>query len=479
MRRIIITILIIALLLCLTTVTALADDASKPSSATEAQTALATAMTGVVAALFLAVCILLAIRGGAAADSGRMWPVLLLALVLAVCLRLITAAVYTGYATDMACFKYWSQAAYEGGLSNFYTSDMFADYPPGYMYVLYVLGFIRSAFAIDPGSMLFTVIVKLPSILAEAGLALFAYKVAGRHGKTFGLLVASLILFNPAMFFNSSVWGQIDAVFTLFAVLSLYYLKKENGILGAVFFTVALLIKPHAIMLAPVVGMYYIYSLFKKDAFGKAAWHIFGGLAAAAAIIAIAAVPFTGDQQPLWIIDKYAGTIGQYNYASLNAFNLYAMLGKNWTPSGETFLLLNYQTWGMIFIVLICASIVFLQWRSRDTRPLFDIGALLLLAVFMLAHAMHERYIVPVGVLLIFAYIDSRDRTTLFFAAAFALTALVNEAVTLYAPSVVTPAVPTVAVSAVNMVLFVAYAIITYRRVATRKVLIKSPALHG
>ena len=481
MRKIISFTIIIGALLFLTAGTALADDAFKPSNASDPQTALATILTGVVTVLFLMVCAMLVIKGGSGriGESGKMWPILLLAIILAVAMRLVTAAAYPGYATDIACFKGWAAAVYNGGPANFYTSGIFADYPPGYMYVLYVLEFIRSLFSIDSGSALFTMIIKLPSIIAEVVLALIAYKIAAkRQDKTFALLGASFILFNPALFFNSSVWGQIDAVFVLFIVLALYYLKKENGILGALFFAIALLIKPQAIIFAPVVGLAYVYALFKKGSHKKAIVHLLGGTAVAAALVALAVLPFTGTQEPLWIFAKYQGTIDHYQYASLNAFNLYAMLGSNWVPSSDPFLLLNYQTWGMIFILLICVSVVFLQWRTRDSRPLFDLSAFLVLSVFMLAHAMHERYIVPASVLLIFAYFFSHDRTTLLFAAGFTLTTLLNQMVTLYAQSVMTPPLPTIVISAVNMAMFVAYAIVTSKKLVTRTVMIKSPALH-
>ena len=346
MRRIITTIIIIGLLVVIASGTALADDAFKPSSASDSQTALASAMTAVTAVIFLVVLVMLLLRTGMQPDSGRVWPVLLLAVLLAVILRLITAAAYPGYTNDMACFRGWAVAAYESGPANFYTSGMFADYPPGYIYILYVLGFIRNVFAIDSGSTLFTVILKLPSILAEVGLALLAYRIMEkRQGKTAALLIASLLLFNPATFFNSSVWGQIDAVFVLAVVLCLYYLHKQNGIVGAVFFTAALLIKPQAIMLAPVVGLYYIYSLFKKSGKYKALMHMLLGAAASVLLIGVAAWPFTGSQESLWIIDLYKGTMAQYGYASLNAFNLYAMLGANWAEVDLPFLFMDYRTW--------------------------------------------------------------------------------------------------------------------------------------
>ena len=35
-------------------------------------------------------------------------------------------------------------------------------------------------------------------------------------------LAAALYAFNPAVIFNAAVWGQFDAIYTFFLVLSLY-----------------------------------------------------------------------------------------------------------------------------------------------------------------------------------------------------------------------------------------------------------------
>ena len=52
--------------------------------------------------------------------------------------RIIAAASYKGHETDMGCFSAWADMAFGNGLSQFYLSDSFHDYPPGYLYVLYM-----------------------------------------------------------------------------------------------------------------------------------------------------------------------------------------------------------------------------------------------------------------------------------------------------------------------------------------------------
>jgi len=482
MRKKLLAGLMLILAVCLPAAVALAEGTFKPSDASGPQTLFATALVFISGVIFLVVCILLFLRvaHGAAAEELKMWPTLLLVIALAVVMRVLTALVFTGYVTDIACFKGWAIAAYENGPANFYTSGMFADYPPGYMGVLWFLGFIRNIFNIDANGALFTLIIKAPSILAEVGTALLAYKIASeRVDRTVGLLCAAAVLFNPAMFFNSSAWGQIDAVLTLFIVLALWFLIKEQYIPAAAVYALAVIFKPQAIMFAPVVGLAYVYALFKKGGLGKAIVGIFGGAVAAAAVFAVFIWPFTGTQPFDWVLKVYNDAIGYYHYATINAFNVYTLAGLNWGGIPKFTLFGLEIAWGTVALGLICVGIVILQWRSREQRRFFDLAAFLVISVFMLMHGMHERYMIPACVCLIFAYIYSRDPVTLCFAAGFSVYTLLNEMLTLYAQSVVAPEMPARILSAVGVAMYAVYAVVTVRKLWSRKVLIKTPAMQG
>ncbi len=481
MRRYIFFAVALAAAMVLFTATAYAEnDVFRPSQATEQQTVLTTVFTLIVAAVFLLVCVLLLARAGGDSD-GRIWPAFVLAAAMAVVLRIFTALIFKGHETDTRCFTIWAETVYKTGPAQFYTQDMFSDYPPGYMYVLWLLGFIRSLLSIDINSVINILIIKLPSIAAEVITAVFVYKAASKQiGKMFGLLCASFLLFNPAMFFNSSAWGQIDAFFILFAVLTLYYIRKESPYLGALFFAVSLLIKPQALMFAPVVGLYYLYAMFKKGQLGRGLARALGGAVVFAAVFAAGVLPFTGSQQITWIVNKYAGTIGSYNYATVNAFNLFALTGGNWVDSSEPLWLnLPYATWGWIFVGMIISAVIILQWRSREYGRTFELAAFLVISVFMLAHSMHERYMLPACVFLLFGYVYTRETGTLLFAAAFSFTSLFNQMVTLYADTTLAPADAAFIIAAVNMVLFLIFVPYMARRLVSGRVVIKPPALKG
>ena len=70
------------------------------------------------------------------------------ALALALLMRLILGYCINGFDADIACFKAWAYYTHEVGLSNMYYSDFFLDYPPGYLYVLYLTEFFRKLLAI-------------------------------------------------------------------------------------------------------------------------------------------------------------------------------------------------------------------------------------------------------------------------------------------------------------------------------------------
>lgn len=80
-------------------------------------------------------------------QGGFMLPAAVLAA--AFVLRLLFASVIQGHPIDFFDFNGWADHAYTQGLPNFYGGGMFADYPPGYIYVLYLIGWLKHLFAVD------------------------------------------------------------------------------------------------------------------------------------------------------------------------------------------------------------------------------------------------------------------------------------------------------------------------------------------
>jgi dolichyl-phosphate-mannose-protein mannosyltransferase len=141
----------------------------------------------------------------------------------ALILRLWIAVSSSGYANDIALFMAWADHAAKQGLSGFYHSGMFVDYPPGYIYILYVLGMIKDMLSLDSASNAAMLLFKLPAILADLAAAYFIFQTGKKKaGYSVSLGLALLFLFNPAIIVDSAAWGQVDSIFALALVLSIY-----------------------------------------------------------------------------------------------------------------------------------------------------------------------------------------------------------------------------------------------------------------
>ena len=86
----------------------------------------------------------------------------------------------SGFAIDVGDFNAWGQRLASVGPGEFYEDGFFADYPPGYLYVLWLLGEIGSALAPALGSDITGGLVKIPGGLADVGVAAMLFVIARR-----------------------------------------------------------------------------------------------------------------------------------------------------------------------------------------------------------------------------------------------------------------------------------------------------------
>ena len=104
---------------------------------------------------------------------------LILLLAGAALVRVALSATTRGYAADIGTFSAWAGHAADG-LTSFYSPGYFADYPPGYIYLLWVIGKLRLVLGIDFDTPAFLVLLKLPAILADIATAGILFMLSRR-----------------------------------------------------------------------------------------------------------------------------------------------------------------------------------------------------------------------------------------------------------------------------------------------------------
>ena len=299
-------------------------------------------------------------------------------MVVAFLLRVIIGGVYHGHEQDMSCFIAWADMVYNDGFHKFYTT-MTEGYPPGYIYILYVIGWLRHIFSIPWNSAMSDILTKMPNILTDLGMGYLIYKVASeKFRETGAALLSAVYLFCPAIILDSVVWGQTDSIYVVFLAWMFYLIAKKKLIPSYFLFALAILLKPQAMMFAPVLLYGIIDHVFLED-FN---WKKFGinlGMGLVAILCMVIAVLPYGLQK---VISLYTNTVGSFEYASVNAYNFWTLVGKNWISQGDRGFGLSYQTWGTIFILLIVIATAFVNFRCKKTEAKYTyIGGMLIICI--------------------------------------------------------------------------------------------------
>lgn len=350
-----------------------------------------------------------------------------IAIGLAFILRVWIGLTAQGYQNDMNTFIAWGQRMVDLGPSKFYEEGYFADYPPGYLYILYMLSFIRGVFGFAHDSGGENLLFKLPAIISDLVLGYFIYQMSRKKlgtGIAFGLML--LFLFNPAVLINSAAWGQADSFFLIFLLLSIHGAANKKFVQSAILFALATLIKPQALIFTPVLMFaFYHHRAWKQLGFGA----LYG-----LGVFGLLAAPFFWNNGGLvGLINLYKSTLSSYPYSSVNAFNLYALTAPMWSSLDLTWLGITYRVWGFIFILVAVAVAAFYSFKKDrlDLSKSYFIGMALIVVVFVLGTKMHERYMFPAVILCMFTYIESKDRRFLSLFLGFSLTQYINVAYTL------------------------------------------------
>ena len=118
-----------------------------------------------------------------------------------------------GYERDIYWFGTWMRTAVERGVSRV-SLFVWCDYPPGYLYLLKTVGFLWTILTGSPipadNTFAMRFLVKIIPTLTDIFGAYALYGIAKpRVSRTMSLMVLTTFAFNPALVFNSAVWGQV------------------------------------------------------------------------------------------------------------------------------------------------------------------------------------------------------------------------------------------------------------------------------
>lgn len=352
------------------------------------------------------------------------WNNLIWVLGAAFIIKLIIAAAYEGHGTDMSCFSAWSDMIFSDGPWGFYHSDAFTDYPPGYMALLWIVGALRKGFSLDVATGTGRIVIKLFPILFDLGAGILVYQMAKKKfSEVSSLLLSVTYVLNPIIVLDSSAWGQVDGVFTFFVLLVAYYCMEEKRIPAYFAFVAGVLIKPQMLMFAPILIWTIIQQVFLQDFNAKKMVRdLIGGLSAIAAMI-LFTLPFGIDK----VFGQYVNTLGSYPYCTINAYNFWALMGQNWLPQTNTFLGIQASMWGTLAILVSVALSGLVYFKLKEDKSRYFLSMAVLIAnMFLFSVRMHERYLFPIIILLLAAFLVKPTKELFFTYVGFSVLHFLN-----------------------------------------------------
>jgi len=351
-----------------------------------------------------------------------------------------------GFVTDIQLFNDWATTLTRVGPGAFYASASSANYPPGYMYVLWLLGELGSILGPALGisaSGATLLLLKLPPILADVAIAALLYRAGSRwFGGRAGVVAAALYLLMPVSWFDSALWGQVDAVgamVMLAAVLALAEGWTEPAMVLAV---VAVLVKPQDaivfVVVLPVllrrhllrVGSGPVPQLGRRMAaldtwlggrltdqspLRLAVALLLGTIVGIALLLpfdlgvyapsSLATVPVVG--QVAGLIGLFGSVSGQFSVLTANAFNGWALVGNpplssiaasggSWTSDSVVILAgLTAVQLGAAMLVIVGLAVSAGLLLRDERRTIVLAFAVVAFAFYALPTRVHERYLFP------------------------------------------------------------------------------------
>ncbi|MFV0504774.1 MAG: phospholipid carrier-dependent glycosyltransferase [Lachnospirales bacterium] len=342
--------------------------------------------------------------------------------------RLVIARDVTGYKGDLRLFMFWANELAENGLNNFYYGDFFKDYAPVYMYVLYIMGTIAKILNLEIYSSGYTYFIKFAPIFFDGIISVLIYFI-GRKSLNFSANKASIFAliyaFNPAIIYDSSIWGQVDIFHTMIIGISLFLLYYKKYTMAYILYVIAILTKQQSLIFGPIY-LFSILNYFKENDIKNNVKFFFKHFCVSIAIVFIVCFPFVKNWDFKIILDTYIGTIDSYSYATLNAFNFHGFLGGNFIDINEKLFFISYKTFGHFMLVVVTVLALFYLYKNRTLSGLFFIGGFLNAWTFMFSIKMHERYLYPSLLMFLLAYMFNRRKEIIILFISFSITLYIN-----------------------------------------------------
>lgn len=299
---------------------------------------------------------------------------------------------------DLQTFGQWALAAADNPWNRAYEATNM-NYPPGALLIFEAIGRIyRALITNDPDRFFLRLAVKLPNVLFDCIGGIVIYGIARRFAEHRRALAASaLFALNPAIIYDSSIWGMNDSITSVSALAAVWLLVCGKRVSAWMVLGFAAFNKPPVVVLAPLF-MLEAFVTANREEWKERAIGLCSGILAALCVGWVLAYPFYTDHGFFAVyrrmVSWYVVGSSLYPYTSANAFNVHALFGDFFRSDTTPILFVPLKYWADVAFIAAAGFIYLRYARLRDERGLLEACFLVLLAFFLFLTEMHERYLI-------------------------------------------------------------------------------------
>lgn len=298
------------------------------------------------------------------------------------------------------------------GISAYYYTNNTVT-PFGYLYYLALYGLLRNAASIN-GYMGISIMLKLPSILADLGIIYLIYTfgrkyVGDKNAGIFSLLYAIL----PPVFMLNAGWGGTESLAILFALSIFICIVEKRNFWLIVCSLLGVLFSYEIVYILPLVLCYAVMQCIKRKTDKKFIIKAVAGVFSFFVGFYLLTLPMTYGYvaigYPMFVFQRVYDIMAADALACLNNFNLFAIIGLNGqVASNATFII------SIVVVMSVWAYSIYLYVAKRNRLNLLLAGAFTMLSVNTFAVNQNNAMAV-IGVVLLMMYaMLSRDKRIYF-----------------------------------------------------------------
>ena len=229
--------------------------------------------------------------------------------------------------------------------------------------------------------------LKLPGIIADIFTFTIIYKFLTKQKSKRPLLLAGLYLFNPAVIYISSVWGQIEPITNLFLVWSLYLaVYSPLRYFSILVFALGVLTKQTTLWFGPLYLILWLKQLTKDEVFRGLVLSL-GAFFASFLLFKIG---------PGSAIGIYFQTLsGSSSLVSDAAWNIWHFLFPTGTEDSVLLGGISVRTISIAILLISLGYFLFKELKNFSIPRFLNHLFIWSLLVFFIQTRVHERHLAP------------------------------------------------------------------------------------